>query len=117
MTATTQGATSRTTASPRTELSCPRCLRSTPRGGFFDHAHIAGAIRMICNEPALNPTAVRMAGRVGQSMEEFTDRQALKIRVMLAHLRVKREGYISGCSKSADYEPRACTAARAARAL
>ena len=79
-------------------------MRSTPEA-FFEHAHIAGAIRMICNEPAHNPTAVRMAGRAGQSMEEFTDRQALKMRVMLAHLRVKREGYISSCSKSPDYEP------------
>ena len=38
-------------------------------------------------------------------MTEFTDRVALQIRVMLAHLRVETEGYVSRCARSLDYEP------------
>eukprot|EP00969_Alexandrium_andersonii_P199416 8807204-Alexandrium_andersonii.AAC.1 len=36
-----------------------------PRGGFFDHAHVVGAIRSVCNAPTSQPKAVLMAGRVG----------------------------------------------------
>ena len=76
-----------------------------PRGGFFDHAHVVGAIRQVCNDPALQAKALLAAGRVGQSMTELTDRMALKIRAMLSQLRSKRDGYVSSCARSSDYEP------------
>ena len=57
-------------------------LEVESRGGLFDHGHIFGAIRLVCNKPAQKPKAALMAG---------TDSMALNICVMLAHLRVKRD--------------------------
>ncbi|CAK0909681.1 unnamed protein product, partial [Prorocentrum cordatum] len=67
-------------------------LRLDPRGGFFDHIDVAKGFYGIMKAPAENVTRVRAISRAtGYPVDGLHDYWALKTRVMLSHLRIKKK--------------------------